>query len=74
MHHTPIHCPGNRCNHSFQSGVGTLLQTTLLLLLLLQMPVDVLGVVVACGQLGTIKRKADNTELPRRDVTIADSR
>jgi hypothetical protein len=40
----------------------------------LQMPVDVLGVVTQCGQLGTIKRKADNSELPRRDVTIADSR
>jgi replication factor A1 len=38
------------------------------------MPVDVLGVVTHCGQLGTIKRKADNSELPRRDVTIADSR
>uniref|UniRef100_A0A383VJ14 Replication protein A subunit n=1 Tax=Tetradesmus obliquus TaxID=3088 RepID=A0A383VJ14_TETOB len=38
-----------------------------------KMPVDVLGVVTHCGPLGTIKRKADNSELPRRDVTIADS-
>eukprot|EP00878_Enallax_costatus_P039208 GHUV01044768.1.p1 GENE.GHUV01044768.1~~GHUV01044768.1.p1 ORF type:complete len:587 (+),score=180.53 GHUV01044768.1:1086-2846(+) len=38
-----------------------------------KMPVDILGVVVSCGGLGTIKRKADQTELPRRDVTLADS-
>ncbi|KAF8058336.1 RPA1B [Scenedesmus sp. PABB004] len=35
--------------------------------------VDVLGVVTACGALGTIKRKADATEVPRRDVTLADA-
>lgn len=39
-----------------------------------KMPIDILGVVVSCGGLGTIKRKADQTELPRRDVTLADSR
>lgn len=37
-------------------------------------PVDVMGVVLALGQLGTVKRKADATELPRRDVTIGDTR
>lgn len=39
-----------------------------------KMPVDIMGVVTSCGSLGTIKRKADQTELPRRDVTLADSR
>jgi len=36
-------------------------------------PVDVLGVVMQVGTLGTIKRKSDSTELARRDVTLADS-
>ncbi|GFR46347.1 hypothetical protein Agub_g7919 [Astrephomene gubernaculifera] len=36
-------------------------------------PVDVMGVVLALGPLGTIKRKAGGDELPRRDVTIGDS-
>ncbi|KAI8470838.1 MAG: replication protein A 70 kDa DNA-binding subunit [Monoraphidium minutum] len=36
-------------------------------------PVDVLGVVLSLGSLGTVKRKADNSELPRRDVTLGDA-
>ncbi|GIL48308.1 hypothetical protein Vafri_4587 [Volvox africanus] len=35
-------------------------------------PVDVIGVVLALGSLGTVKRKADSSELPRRDVTLGD--
>lgn len=35
-------------------------------------PVDVLGVVTALGPLGTIKRKADNMEVHRREVTLVD--
>ncbi|GBF93866.1 replication A 70 kDa DNA-binding subunit B [Raphidocelis subcapitata] len=35
--------------------------------------VDVLGVVLALGPPGTVKRRADNSELPRRDVTIGDT-
>jgi hypothetical protein len=72
----PCNLPAAACY-----GFATLHHITCCLLLLLllccfrlQMPVDVLGVVTHCGQLGTIKRKADNSELPRRDVTIADSR
>ena len=37
-------------------------------------PVDVMGVVLALGSYGTVKRKADNSELPRREVTIGDQR
>ncbi|KAG2486706.1 hypothetical protein HYH03_014635 [Edaphochlamys debaryana] len=36
-------------------------------------PVDVAGVILAVGPLASVKRKADNSELPRRDVTIGDS-
>lgn len=39
-----------------------------------QAPVDVLGMVLSVGPLGTIKRRADNSELQRRDVTIGDAR
>jgi hypothetical protein len=39
-----------------------------------QAPVDVLGVVTEVGQLGTVKRKVDASELPRRDITLADDR
>ncbi|KXZ50509.1 hypothetical protein GPECTOR_16g684 [Gonium pectorale] len=35
--------------------------------------VDVAGVVLSLGPLGTVKRKADSSELPRRDVTLGDS-
>lgn len=34
--------------------------------------VDILGIVTSVGQLGTVKRKADSTELARRDITIVD--
>ncbi|EFJ46650.1 hypothetical protein VOLCADRAFT_105399 [Volvox carteri f. nagariensis] len=37
-----------------------------------RMPVDVMGVVLALGPLGTVKRKADSSELPRRDITLGD--
>jgi len=40
--------------------------------MLLQMTVDVLGVVSHCSSLGTVKRKADQSEVPRRDVTLVD--
>ena len=36
--------------------------------------VDLLGVVTAAGPLGSIKRQRDNTEVPRRDITLADQR
>lgn len=36
--------------------------------------VDLLGVVTATGPLGSIKRQRDNTEVPRRDLTLADQR
>lgn len=42
--------------------------------LYLQAPVDVMGVVMAVGAAGTIKRKANNEEVWRRDVTLADNR
>ena len=35
---------------------------------------DVVGIVVSCGALGTVKRKSDSTELVRRDITLADQR
>eukprot|EP00775_Hariotina_reticulata_P004646 gene4646-4898_t len=37
-----------------------------------KMTVDVLGVVTHCSSLGTVKRKADQSEVPRRDVTLVD--
>jgi replication factor A1 len=37
-----------------------------------RMPVDIVGVVLEAGPLNSIKRKADATEVSRRDVTIAD--
>lgn len=39
-----------------------------------KVPFDVLGVVKAMGELGTVKRKNDGSELVRRDVTLLDSR
>jgi hypothetical protein len=39
-----------------------------------QVAVDVLGVIVALGTVGTVKRKADASELFRRDVSITDQR
>ncbi|GAX77044.1 hypothetical protein CEUSTIGMA_g4491.t1 [Chlamydomonas eustigma] len=37
-----------------------------------KVPVDVMGVVVALGPLGSVKRKSDNSDLQRRDVTLVD--
>jgi hypothetical protein len=31
-----------------------------------QTNVDILGIVLSLGQAGTVKRRADNSELPRR--------
>lgn len=39
-----------------------------------QMTVDVMGVVTQVAALGTVKRKADQSEIARRDVTIVDKR
>jgi replication factor A1 len=36
-------------------------------------PVDVLGAVLEVGPLGSVKRKADASELARRDVTLGDA-
>lgn len=33
-----------------------------------------MGVVTDVGQLGSVKRKSDNSELSRRDVTLLDQR
>lgn len=35
---------------------------------------DLLGVVTVVGQLGSVKRKSDQSELQRRDVTLTDQR
>ncbi len=34
--------------------------------------VDLCGIITAVGPPGSIKRKADNTELPKREVTLVD--
>lgn len=39
-----------------------------------QMTVDVIGVVTSAAPLGSVKRKTDNQELSRRDITIVDQR
>ena len=39
-----------------------------------QAGVDMMGVVTSAGQLGSVKRKSDNSELSRRDVTLLDQR
>lgn len=36
--------------------------------------VDLLGVVTTVGPLGSVKRKSDQSELQRRDITLLDSR
>jgi hypothetical protein len=41
--------------------------------LFVQPPVDVLGVVVQCGEEGTVKRKSDDTELRRANITLLDA-
>ncbi len=33
-----------------------------------------MGVVISVGQLGSVKRKSDNSELSRRDITLLDQR
>jgi replication factor A1 len=38
----------------------------------LQAPIDVLGVITSVGTIGSIKRKADNSDVTRRDITLAD--
>lgn len=38
-----------------------------------KMPVDIIGVVTEVGQLASVKRKADATEIMRRDITLVDS-
>ena len=40
----------------------------------LQVSVDLIGVVTQAGPIGSVKRKADNSELLRRDVTLTDQR
>lgn len=35
---------------------------------------DVLGVLVSLAPVGTVKRKADGTDIARRDLTITDRR
>ena len=40
----------------------------------MQASVDVLGVVTQAGPLGSVKRKSDSSEVPRRDITITDQR
>lgn len=40
----------------------------------MQVPVDIMGIVTSTGQLGSVKRKSDSSEVPRRDVTLVDQR
>ena len=40
----------------------------------MQMLVDVMGVVTQVNPLSSVKRKADNQELQRRDITLLDQR
>lgn len=37
-----------------------------------QAPVDVMGIIVGLGAPGSIKRKSDNSDVQRRDVTLVD--
>lgn len=41
---------------------------------LVQALVDLLGVVTTVGTLGSVKRKSDQSELQRRDITLLDQR
>ena len=43
-------------------------------LVVMQAGIDMMGVVTSVGQLGSVKRKSDNSELSRRDVTLLDQR
>jgi hypothetical protein len=38
------------------------------------MTVDVVGVVTTAAALGSVKRKTDQSEISRRDVTLVDQR
>ena len=40
----------------------------------MQVSVDIIGVVTQAGPVGSIKRKSDSSEVPRRDITITDQR
>ena len=40
----------------------------------MQTGIDMMGIVTSVGQLGSVKRKSDNSELSRRDVTLLDQR
>ncbi len=40
----------------------------------MQMMVDLIGVVMDVKPLGSVKRKTDQTELSRRDITLVDQR
>ena len=40
----------------------------------MQAGIDMMGVVTNVGQLGSVKRKSDNSELSRRDITLLDQR
>lgn len=39
-----------------------------------QAGIDMMGVVTSVGQLGSVKRKSDSSELSRRDITLLDQR
>lgn len=42
--------------------------------MLVQMMVDIVGVVMDVKPLGSVKRKTDQVELSRRDITLVDQR
>ena len=39
-----------------------------------QAGLDIMGIVTHVGPLGSVKRKSDNSELSRRDITMLDQR
>jgi hypothetical protein len=39
-----------------------------------QAPFDIMGMITSVGTVGSVKRKADNSDVTRREVTLADSR
>lgn len=39
-----------------------------------QAGIDIMGIVTQVGPLGSVKRKSDNSELSRRDITMLDQR
>lgn len=40
----------------------------------MQAGIDIMGIVTQVGPLGSVKRKSDNSELSRRDITLLDQR